>query len=58
MVHTEMLDVRNNQNSNRPTISDPQQDFGLIPNVSKIEIKWCIRLDNGDEMDLVRYSSF
>jgi hypothetical protein len=48
-------DVRTKQSS---TVSDPQQDLGLIPNVSIIEIKWCIRLENGDEMDVVRDSCF
>ena len=48
-------DVRTKQSS---TVSDPQQDLGLIPNVSIIEIKWCIRLENGDEMDVVRGSCF
>lgn len=51
MVHNQTSELRNNQGS---TISDPQEDLGLIPDVSVLEIKWCIKLENGDEMDVVR----
>ena len=55
MVYTDRTDVCNNHT---PSISDPRQDLGLIPDQSVIEIKWCIRLENEDEIDVVRAFEF
>lgn len=51
-------DCQDKQQSQQPWISDPRLGLGLVPGGSKIEIKWRIQAENGDEMDLVRDEEF